>query len=250
MRMRLRRVPAPAVKAGLDLFATLVIIAVGVVVLWRLLVPAKAAGNARTTPKTTAQTPAPVPEQPVSLAGAAVKGAPTARVAVVEYSDFQCPYCGVFARDTLPALEEKYVSSGQVLLAFRHLPLESIHPVAREAAELAECARLQQRFWPLHDRFFQQQKALAGGSLGQYAQAVGLEPRALDQCLKQTAPKTVSADAATAKAYSISGTPTFFIGSLQTDGRVKVTHRFSGARSLQDFSNVIDRLLSASQEDR
>src|SRR3954469_17929551 len=77
---------------------------------------------------------APLPTEPLPIRGAATKGSWSARLALLEYSDFKCPYCAAFTRQTLPVIEREYVQTGQVLLAFRHLPLRDLHPTATDAA--------------------------------------------------------------------------------------------------------------------
>lgn len=95
----------------------------------------------------------PLPDQPISLDGAKVKGNATAPVALIMFSDFQCPFCAGFASETLPELEREYVATGHVVIAFRHFPLDN-HPLALKAAQGAECAEQQGRFWDMHDRMF------------------------------------------------------------------------------------------------
>lgn len=138
-------------RAILDVTAAVAMIVAAVGVVWLMLsVPDALAGQ---RPAAHAGG-APLPSRPVSIEGAAVKGKVGVRVGVIEYSDFQCPYCGTFARDTLPRIVSEYVDTGKAFFAFRHLPLEAIHPHARRAAEAAECARRQDRFWTVHDTIF------------------------------------------------------------------------------------------------
>lgn len=108
------------------------------------------AGSGSPTPPTAAS----VPQEPVSLQGAWLEGARNAPVVVIQYSDFECPYCRQFANGTLLDLRRTYVKRGDVLLAFRHLPLRAIHPLAYPAARAAECAGRQGRFWEMHDWLF------------------------------------------------------------------------------------------------
>ena len=125
----------------------------------------------------------PLPADPVSLEGAAVKGRREARVAIIEYSDFQCPFCARFAIDTLPQIDKTYIATGKVLMAFRHLPLEAIHPFAVDAGASVECAGRQDRFWDMHDRLFQNPKQLDPNTLRGHAQALSLDIAAYDACL-------------------------------------------------------------------
>jgi protein-disulfide isomerase len=186
----------------------------------------------------------PMPAEPVSIADAALKGSPQARVALVIYSDFECPFCARFANDTWPALDGKYVTTGKVRTAFRHLPIESIHPSAVKAAEASECAGRQGQFWPMHDVLFRNPKQLGEANLPAYAQQIGLNVAAFQTCLDGAATAKVRADAAGAAALGIAGTPAFLIGVIQPDGRVKVTDRIAGARPLLAFETALDKVLA------
>lgn len=233
-----------SIRRGLELVAVVLVIVVALAILYRLTfpqpVPVRAEG--KTGPVAPVPPPAPLPAEPLSLANAATMGNPGAKVAIIAYSDFQCPYCGVFARDTWPALQKEYVNTGKVIFAFRHLPLDSIHPKARQIAEAAECARRQGRFWPFHDRMFQKQKTLAAADVGEEAISLGLMLKEFSGCLDGAGRTQVLADSEGGEELGINGTPTFFIGKVEADGRVRVTHRLVGAQSLPAFGRVIGAL--------
>jgi len=241
--------PMERSKIVLEIIATLLVIAVAAALLYRLTIggqpPAQAVRGRADGPRVlpSAPAPAPLPSDPVSLADAAVKGSANAKVVLIEYSDFQCPFCGKFVRETLPTLDRKYVETGKVLLAFRHVPLQAIHPAAMPAAESAECARRQGKFWKMHDRLFESQQQLLTADFGTFASELGLDVAAFDACVKGPAADTISSDAAAGKALGISGTPTFLVGTLQPDGRVKVVERITGAQSPDGFGRVFDGLL-------
>lgn len=185
-----------------------------------------------------------MPAEPVSLEGAALKGRREARVAIIEYSDFQCPFCARFAADTLPEIDKTYIATGKVLMAFRHLPLEAIHPFAVGAATSAECAGQQGRFWDMHDRLFQNQRQLDRATLRTHAQALSLDLAAYDACVAASAADKVRAEAAGAAALGLSGTPGFLLGTIESDGRVRVKRRISGASAFAVFQTTIDELLT------
>ena len=140
--------PRPNLRSVLDIVATLAMIAAAGAIIWTTL------GRSAPTAARPGRAPIPVPTEPVPLEGAPILGNPEAPVAIVEFSDFACPFCGRFSKDILPELKAKYIDTGQVLLAFRHLPLDRIHPRARPAAEAAECASRQGKFWRFHDLLF------------------------------------------------------------------------------------------------
>ena len=191
----------------------------------------------------TAQAPA-TPEVTVDVARSPVKGSRSAGVAIVEYADFQCPYCASFFRETLPALDAGYIRTGRVLLAFKHKPLPMLHPQAVMAATSAECAGEQGRFWLMHDSLFSDQQNLSRPSLLQRATRLALDTQSFDACLDGES-RRVKDDTAEATALKITGTPTFLIGTLQ-GGRVHVRHRLEGARPLSAFQAVLDALLAES----
>lgn len=186
----------------------------------------------------------PLPKEPVSLEGAKLEGPRTAQVAVIEFSDFQCPYCGRFARDSWPSIRKAYVESGKVLFAFREFPLEAIHASALTAAEAAECAGQQDAFWKMHDLIFADQLHLDPGALESRAQKGGLDVTKFKGCLNTLGDSTVKADEKIGVSLAVAGTPTFFLGRIQSDGRVKVLRRLSGALPATDFGAALDAVLA------
>jgi protein-disulfide isomerase len=164
----------------------------------------------------------------VAIAGAPVRGAADAPVTIVEFSDFECPFCKQ-ASTTVAKLMEKY--PGKIRLAYRDLPLESIHPQARRAAEAAQCARDGGKFWEYHDVLFTQSPRLSPDDLKRYAVQVGLDAGKFDACVASGSKGTVvQKDIDAGTALGITGTPVFFI-----NGRV-----LRGAQPIDAFSRVID----------
>jgi protein-disulfide isomerase len=197
---------------------------------------------------TAAPPPPELPAEPVSLAGAPVKGSQDAQVAILEFSDFQCPYCARFTTSTWPDLLREYVDPGKVLVAFRHLPLDQIHPQARGAAEASACAAKQGLFWEFHDRLFEMPPRLGRDDLVGHAESAGVAVRTFEACLGDR--KTLDAvrrDVAEAERLQVYGTPAFLIGVVEADGRLRVTDRFSGAHRIETFRPVLDRLLAGSE---
>ncbi|OFW08317.1 MAG: hypothetical protein A3H96_21405 [Acidobacteria bacterium RIFCSPLOWO2_02_FULL_67_36] len=184
-----------------------------------------------------------LPTALVSLEGAAIRGEPTARAAIIEYSDFQCPFCGRFARETLPRLEEGYVKPGKVLLAFRHLPLTTLHQYAFKAAEAAECAHRTGKFWEMHDALFRDQRGLDAAGLRQKGLSAGIDAIQFERCLGGEAAATIQRDQKEAEQLGITSTPVFLVGTLEPGNRVKVVKVLSGARNVADFSSVLDKIV-------
>jgi protein-disulfide isomerase len=135
--------------------------------------------------------------------------------ALVEYGDFECPYCG----DAYPSIQDLLRRHGaRFRFAFRHFPLDK-HPHARQAALAAEAAAAQGRFWEMHDRLFEARRRLEPGDIRRYAQEVGLDLERFERDLQ--APETaarVDADVDSGVRSGVTGTPTFFIQGERYDG--------------------------------
>lgn len=182
----------------------------------------------------------------VSLDDDPSKGNPEARITMVEFSDFECPFCARFYRQTLPLIERDYVQTGLVNMVYRDMPL-GFHKNAVPAHVAAECADSQGRFWEYHDILFDRQAEWAPldpaslqAKLESFASELGLD-RDFASCLEspETA-REVQHDYAEAVSYGATGTPTFFIGNDQI-GFVKL----SGAQPYESFKAVFDRQLGA-----
>lgn len=144
-----------------------------------------------------------------------LRGNPEADVVIVEYGDFQCPYCAR-AHATLDALREQY--GERIALVYRHLPL-AMHPYAQEAAEAAEAAGAQGRFWEMHDALFAHQAQLAPGQLPLLARQLGLDGGRFEEALGAGAYRErVRGQAQAGKALGAHGTPSFFINGERYEG--------------------------------
>jgi protein-disulfide isomerase len=151
------------------------------------------------------------PRVQVSSEGPSI-GPADAPVTIVEFSDFQCPYCQR-ALPALKAVADKYPQ--QVRIVYRHLPLESIHPQARAGAEAAECAAEDGRFWEYHDLLFEHPRAMSQPDLRRYAEQVGLDAEAFDACLSSRRhAAAIDEDVREANAVGITGTPAFVVNGI------------------------------------
>jgi protein-disulfide isomerase len=163
----------------------------------------------------------------VELGDAPVRGNASAPVTILEFSDFQCPYC-VRARPTVAKVREAY--GDKVRFAFRHFPL-SFHAQAQKAGEAAACAGDQGRFWEMHDRLWASPQKLAVPDLKEHAAALGLDAASFGQCLDSGKhASVVERDEEAGQGYGVSGTPAFFV-----NGRPLV-----GAQPFEAFQQVID----------
>jgi protein-disulfide isomerase len=184
---------------------------------------------------------------PVTLRDAPALGSAQAPVALIVFSDFECPYCWQLAQKTLPSIRRTFVDSGQLLLAFRHLPLESIHSEARRAAEAAECARARGRFWELHDAIFEDRPGLQAGWLERAAARAGLPPAFAGECAPREMQARVQSDIAAADALAIGATPTLLLGPVDRAGRMTVARTLSGAVPPDRLASEIQGLLDQSR---
>ena len=195
-----------------------------------------------------AQRPAP-PSQPedtpvmVRLAGNPSLGAADAPLTLIEFSDYQCPFCRRFMETTLPELQRDYINTGKLRYVFRDFPLDRLHPQARKAAEAARCAGEQGKYWEMHDLLFRNQKALQVESLTGYARQLGLKAPAFDACLAQGqyAPD-IQQDLNEGTAAGVQGTPGFVLGKTRPDGTVQGIF-LRGAQPMAAFRQAIERLL-------
>jgi len=155
------------------------------------------------------------------------------------FSDFQCPYCGVFDRENLPTLQEQFVKTGKVRLVFSHLPSPQ-HEFAFNAAVAAECANEQGKFVEMHETLFRHQDALTDDDLASQARSVGLEMNTFRRCLTTPAVgQKVRRLFKTAMDLKITSTPTFFIGMVDSDGRLRVDQKLSGAYSAASIGQAL-----------
>jgi len=172
----------------------------------------------------------------------AVLGKKDAPVTIVEFSDFQCPYCRSFYNDAYQDIKKNYVDTGKVKIVFRNYPL-SFHPDAYNAAMASECARGQgddSTFFKMHDKIFGGQTGngtnpISVETLSGYAKDLGLDTTKFDKCVKDgTYADLIKADQAAATKAGLDGTPAFII-----NGTVA-----SGARPFTYFQTIIDAALS------
>lgn len=175
------------------------------------------------------------PRVDVDADNAPVKGPADAPVTIIEFSDFQCPYCRR-VHPTLKRLMHEY--QGRVKLVYRNFPLRNIHPQAQKAAEAAQCAAEQDRFWPYHDKLFSTSR-LQVDDLKKYAQELGLNTEQFNTCLDtdKYASKIEQDLQAGAKA-GVNATPSFFVNGQPV----------SGAIPYDDFKELIDTALQQSQQ--
>jgi Na+/H+ antiporter NhaA len=169
-----------------------------------------------------------------------IRGPDDAPVTLVEYGDYECPYCGQAER----VVRELLISFGEDLrYVWRHLPLTDVHPHAQMAAEAAEAAGAQGKFWEFHDTLLEHQDALRPIDLGRYAEQLGLDvERFWDELRRHVHAPRIAEDVASADASGVSGTPTFFINSRRHHGAYDIetlTEAVRAARELERLAATV-----------
>jgi protein-disulfide isomerase len=162
-----------------------------------------------------------------------IRGPDQAIVTIVEYGDFECPYCG----QAEPVLRELLAGHGDVRYVWRHLPLNDVHPHAQLAAEAAEAAAAQGAFWAMHDLLLRHQDALLMTDLIRYATETGLDPgRFRDQLASRAGAARVAEDVDSADLSGVSGTPSFFINGRRHYGSYDIAALTAAVRAAKAAS--------------
>lgn len=181
------------------------------------------------------------PQGKLDLSNAASEGSKDAKFVLVEYSDFQCPFCQRFYSGSLPQIKQNYIDVGKVRLVYKNFPLDSIHPNARPAAIAFECARKQDeaKAWLFHNKVFENQGSMGDASYKQWAKEVSLDEQAFSSCYdaKETA-SIVEAHFQEGAANGIQGTP----GFLVTDAQGNILQGISGAQPYAAFQGLFSSL--------
>lgn len=200
----------------------------------------------KANPAARAGADAPPAEVTVSL-GDHPQGDLSAPVGLVEFSDFQCPFCGRWYDDSLTKLRDEYIDKGKLVFTYRQYPLP-FHGQAQKAAEAALCAADQKKgkFWDMHDAIFANRKDMDVPALKQNAEKIGLKASKFEACLKDgTFASAVQQDLAEGQKVGIRGTPGFVVGKFDRDKKTVTGKVISGALPYAQFKSEIDSLLSA-----
>jgi len=181
----------------------------------------------------------------LNVHGEPFKGDSRARVAIMEYSDFDCSFCAKYVSEILPKIDEQYIKTGKIKYFFRDLP-EPAQTNSWIKASAARCAGEQGKFWEMHDLLFAGQSAPTAQDPASYAQALGLDVAKFGECLSSGRySDSVRRSVAGAGRMGVFGTPAFLIGTLSEDGDfMKTTKVFLGAESYEEFKSILDELLT------
>lgn len=192
------------------------------------------AAPAAPTQPTQPAAPAPTVDPESLLDDDAVKGDPDAPVTIVEFSDYECPFCGRHFQQTYPQIVTNYIDTGKVKLVYRDFPL-SFHPQAQKAAEAAECAGEQGKYFEMHDKLFENQQTLSVANYKTWAGELGLSQTAFDECLDSgSMAAEVATDMSAGQAAGVTGTPGFFVNGV----------KISGAQPYSVFETAIEAALA------
>jgi len=177
----------------------------------------------------------------VAISNKPVMGSDSAPVTVVEFADYQCPYCLRFTKTTFPYLKRDYIDTGKVRWVALNLPLP-FHKDARKAAQAAHCAGEQGKFWEMREQLFMNPQQLAAEQLPGHAASVGVDVKAFNACLASDRHlDEIDQDAKDASAVRLTGTPSFIIGRTASD---KITGQVViGAQPLNIFNAAIKKAL-------
>jgi protein-disulfide isomerase len=190
----------------------------------------------------------PVPATNITLgvAGELFRGAPDARIAIMEYSDFDCSYCARFANEIYLRIDSEYIKPGKVKFFFRDLPAPE-HTNSFYKARAARCAGEQGLFWEMHDYLFARSPQATAAEIEDQAKALGLDVAQYQGCVESDRfTSNIQRSIAGARRMGLQGTPAFLIGRLDPEGTtVHVADVILGAESYELFRNALDKLLKA-----
>jgi len=196
--------------------------------------------------------PAEPPASILSVEGATFLGDKNAPLTLVEFFDYQCPFCARHVRETLPQIERDYIKTGKLKYVIRDFPIESIHPQAFKAHEAVRCAGEQQRYWEMHARLLANPQTLSGSGIEGHAKTLGLDVSGFQLCMdsgKHAA--AVRVDQAEGGKVGVNGTPSFFLGLTEpNDVKIKTLRTIRGAQPYGAFKEAIDNLLLLSSKQK
>jgi len=225
-------------KDALDLVATVAIIVAAAAITWSIVIQRQRPllQAAPLIPSGAVEDVGPKGLE-ITLDQASVEKTGNIRLALIEYSDFECPFCGRHARETLPRIKRDFIDSRRLVYVFRHFPIESLHPNARYAAAAAACLKQSGRFWDGHSWLFANQGALTKEAVLAKVRTLG----ASVECV-QEADSHVSRDLEEGKRLGVNSTPTFFIGEIADGDRVALRRKLNGAVPYDVFSQEIAKV--------
>ena len=185
----------------------------------------------------------------LDLAGVRTLGRGDAVVTLIEFSDYECPFCLRHHEQTMPLIDANYIQTGKIRYVFRDWPVDQLHPQAIRAHEAAHCAGEQNKYWEMHRRLFGPAGTHTPDRLNALAAELGLDPAAFQACATSgRATADIRATSAQATELGATGTPTFLIGLWdRATSQVTVVRGLSGAQPYEVFAKALDEVLATAR---
>ncbi|MDQ3170009.1 MAG: DsbA family protein [Acidobacteriota bacterium] len=184
----------------------------------------------------------------LSIGNAPSRGQASAPLVLVEFSDYECPFCIRHFTQTMPELEREYIATGKLRYVFMDFPIDQLHPAALKAHEAARCGGEQGKYWEMHNRLFTPAGTHGVDQLKSLASDLGLDRGRFDTCLdsgRMQAPVRASID--TASGLGADGTPQMYLGIADANGTVRIIRSIRGAVPYEQIKQLLDGLLASRQ---
>jgi protein-disulfide isomerase len=187
-----------------------------------------------------------MPPSSLPLGNAPSRGSASAPLVLVEFSDYECPFCIRHFTQTMPEIERDYITTGKLRYVFMDFPIDQLHPEALKAHEAARCAADQGKFWEMHQRLFSPAGTHGADRLKGLAGQLGLDRGKFDECLDSGRMRAaVQASVNLATQLGANGTPQMYLGIPGPDGTLRIIQPIRGAVPYGQLKPVIDALLTA-----
>ena len=179
----------------------------------------------------------------ISVSSAPLLGKTSTSLVLIEFSDFECPFCGRFAESTFKELKHNFIDNDTISYVYFHSPLARIHPFALKSARVAECASDQGKFWEAHAGLFRTAAGpgLSDESIAAVVNELQLERPIFETCLSEVSDR-IQSDIRVAGRSGVRATPTFLLGVRTDDGNVSIRRRINGAQPVEVFASAITQL--------
>jgi protein-disulfide isomerase len=189
-------------------------------------------------------------QPPVSMAGAPALGPAGATVVLIEFSDYECPYCIRHFQQTMPQIVNEFVKTGRIRYVFRDWPVDQLHPEAIRAHQAGHCAAEQQRFWEIHPKLFGPPGSHGRDRLIEVARSVGVDERAFASCLdSDRTTRDIRDTSQLALELGATGTPAFFLGRRDpATEMVTIVRAISGAQPYSVFARAIEETIKSAAQ--
>lgn len=231
-------------KQLLDVLVTLTMGVAAVVMIWRG-VGARSNAQANLSPLKPGIEDVSATRLTTTLDGVQTRGDAKAQVVLIEFADFECPFCRKYHQETFAKVDDDLVASGKVRYAFRHFPLEHVHVNAVAAARAAECASEQGRFWEMRTQLFTRQQEIGRAFWVPPSREMGLEATRFENCLKTaSADDRVRRDHEEGTRLGVKVTPTFLLGISQNEA-ISVLRKIEGAHAFDVFAKAVGGLAAS-----